>query len=217
MFNKVNLANINCEDLCITTNVKLSSALAKRILSTSHAHKKPAYAIWGRLYKFGRIPHAVRAEITHVQRNEYKVEFRYTVGEMSKPPRDFKSPEILATLLAEEPQEVMLECDAIFIYDKDRGWRSGIEIPLPLSKEKKEEDTFSHIEAVRFSKREHGQIQYAIEVTLTENNDVLHWINYTQTWKGALSKEIPEQLLAHCSELSRPFVVKQTKGMIPND
>lgn len=212
MFKRLNLANVYCEELRIATHMTLSRALAERIVAGSHGHKKrnvPDYALYGCIYKLDGAPHTVRAHASHVERREYHVEFRYIAEKWPRPPKGINSPEILATILTEEPQEITLECDACFLYHKGSGWRSVVEIPMRLAERRKDKEMFTHIEAVRLSKRYRNQIQYSVQVERTREGDIRHSVYFTEVWTGILSEELPKQLLERSAELSRAFLSKE--------
>lgn len=211
MFKRLNLADVHCTELRIVTHLRLSRGLAERIIEASHGHKErnvPSSALYGCIYTLGESPYAVRADVRHVKRREYHIEFRYVAEKWPKPPKDVNSPQILATALTEEPQEVILECDVYFVYNEKGDWRSAIEIPMVLAKREKGRGPFTHIEAIRLSKREEDQIRYFIEIGRTEEGAIQHWVHLTEVWKDVLSEEVPGQLLERSMALSRAFLTK---------
>jgi len=188
--------------------MKLPTALAERIIAGSHGHKRrnvPDFALYGCIYRLDDAPHVVRAHIRHTQKRVYHVEFRYIAEKWPRPPKEINSPEILATALREAAQEVMIECNAQFIYNEKNGWRSTIEVPVPIAERDESKKLFTHIDAYRFSKREQDQIQYSIEIERIEG-DIRHWVYLAEAWKGVLSEEVPEQLLFRSSGLSKAFL-----------
>ena len=215
MFQKLNLLKFHCEELCIETHLKLPRELAERIVASSHGHKKhnvPDYAVYGCIYTIDQIPYTVRAHIRRLKQEAYHMEFLYLSEKWPRPPKDFNSPQILANLLSEEPWTVTFECNAHFTYDKKDGWASRIDIPMLLDKQVRDTGLFTHIEAIKFSKQEQGQIDYSIQISRTSQGDIHHCVYITELWRGILSGEIPKHLLERSAELSRTFVTKKRKG-----
>lgn len=213
MFRRLNLKNLQCEELRIITHVKLSPALAKRIIAAYHGHmtrNTPRSALYGIIYTVNKAPHAVRVDVWHAKDNEYHVEFRYSAGKWPKPPKAVKSPEILVNLLNEEPQDVELTCYADFVYNQDDKWRSEIEIPIALDSSKKGKEPFTHIEAIKFSRRENTHVQYSVQIEKRENGVIRHSVSFDEPWKGELTKEIPTLILERSNKLSK-FLVNRKR------
>jgi len=214
LFKRVDLANVNCKRLRIVTHLKLSSALAERIVEGSHGHRKnnvPDYALYGCIYTINRTPHVVIAEAKRIK-EQYHVEFDYRAEKWSRPPKDVNSPQILAAMLAEEPQEVSLNCDAYFVYDEKSGWKSRIEVPIPLPEEDGGEGPFTHVESLRLSKRKQEEIQYSIHIERTREVGILHRVYLAEARRGELSEDVPRYLLERSAALSRAFVTKEPEG-----
>ena len=212
MFRRLNLTNFQCKELRIMMHVKLSPALAKRIIAASHGHmvrSMPRSALYGTLYTVNKTPHAVRVDVWHVNDNEYHVEFRYSAEKWPKPPKDVKSPQILVDLLNEEPQDVELICYADFVYRQDDKWTSVIEMPIALNPSKKSEEPFTHIEAITYSRRENAHVQYSVQIEKGENGATKHRVHFDEPWKGELTKEIPTLLLERSNKLSKFLVSRK--------
>lgn len=208
MFSRLDLAASQCREICITTHLKLSLALAEKIVGESHGHKRggvPYSALYGTVYTINKVPHVVRAYMRRIQEGYYHVEFRYLTEKWPKPPKSVKSAEKLAMLLNEEAQECLLECDARFIYEQKNGWNSVIEIPIAVP-QKEGGQRFTHIEAIRLSKREQDDIQYSVEIQRTRSGDVSHWVKFRELSKGSIEKEAPQRILERCSGLSKSLV-----------
>lgn len=209
MFKRLNLAKFGCDTLSIAFHVKLSPDVAERILAGSHSHKmdgKLHCALYGSVYTAGKARHGLRAYIEHAEGDEYHVESEYMRREVPKPPRDVKSVRKLAEALQEQPQVVTVECDAQLSYDEKSGWRSVLEIPMPISPAD-EAAPFSHIEAVRLSKRERDQVSYSVQVRWTKAGQLRHSVSFV--WEGALSEGMPERLLERSVQLSRLLLRRQ--------
>ena len=158
---------MQCEQLRIITHVKLSSALAKRIIAIYQGRvtrSTPRSALYGTIYIVNKVPHAVRVDVRHAKGNEYHVEFRYSAMKWPKPPKDIKSPQILVDLLNEEPQDVEFICSADFVYNQNDKWRSQIEIPIALNSNKKGKEPFTHIEVIKFSLRENAHVKHFVQI-----------------------------------------------------
>lgn len=212
MFRRLNLRDLQCEQLRIITHVKLSSALAKRIIAIYHGgvtSSTPRSALYGMTYTVNKVPHAVRVDVRQAKGNEYHVEFRYSAMKWPKPPKDVQSPQILVDLLNEEPQDVEFICYADFIYHQNDKWRSDIEIPIALNSSKKGKEPFTHIEAIKFSSRENAHVKHFVQIEKLENGAIAHNVHFDEIWKGELTKEIPTLLLEHSNKLSKVFVSKK--------
>jgi len=147
-----------------------------------------------------------------VRRNVYHIEFRYIAQKWPTPPKDIKSPQILADILSEAPQDALLECDGYFAYDEAQGWKSTIELPQPIVHRKKPREPFTHIEAIRLSKREENKIRYSVQIGRTPEGIIRHWVHLLEGWRGALSAQVPEILLEHSADLSRAFVNEEQEA-----
>ncbi len=211
MFKRLNLAKFNCESLTITLHAKLSSALAHRILTGSHHHATegvPDLATYGSLYTVGKVRHAVQASVQRLK-DAYHVEIKYMREDLPKPPKGWKSVQRLVTDLAEEPQTVTVECDAYLVYDNKSGWKSAIEIPVPVPS-KKAEGPFTHIEAIRLSKRQQDNIEYWIQIRRGMAGELRHWVHIES--EVSLSEELPGSLLGRSVQVSRLLLRKDQEG-----
>ena len=211
MFRRLNLRNFQCEELRIITHIKLSSALAKRIIATYHGRmvrSTPRSALYGTIYTVNKIPHTVRVDVRRARGNEYHVEFRYVDKEWPKPPENVKSPQILIDLLNEEAHDIQLICYADFAYKQDE-WRSIIEIPIALNSSKESKAPFTHIEAIKFSRRQNTHVQYSVQIEKLENGTTTHRIYFDEPWKGKLTEEIPTLLLERSNRLSKVLVSRK--------
>lgn len=214
MFDRINLAALHCKRLRIITHVRFSPTLARRIVGETHGHVRdhePDYALYGTVYTAKKVPHVIRAYVHRVQ-NEYHVEFLYVAEKWPKPPPDIKSPEILGPLLAEEPQDVVLECDADFLYHQNGEWKSPLPLPMPLEKRTEGSLPFSHLEAIEFSRREKDSVQYSVQVRREDNGAIKHSVRHTELWKGPMTKDIPNRLLDLTSKLSRLLIYREREG-----
>ncbi len=212
MFRRLNLRNLQCEELRIITHVKLTPTLAKRIIATYHGRmtrSTPRSALYGTIYTVNKAPHAVRVDVQHAKGNEYHVEFRYLAEKWPKPPKDVKSPQILVDLLNEEPQDIGLICYADFVYKQDDKWESVIEIPIALNSGKESKEPFTHIEAIKYSRRENAHVQYSVQIEKIENGATTHRVHFDEPWKGELTKEIPTLLLERSNKLSKVLVSRK--------
>lgn len=217
MFGRLNLAAFQCDELRIVTHMKVSRMLAERIVAGSRGHTArglPYSALYGTVYAVNQIEHTVLADFCRITEREdkYHIEFRYLAEKWPRPPRDIKSPQKLAALLTEEPQDVLLECDTYLIYKQAGGWRSSIEIPIPLKPQKQGRESLTHIEAITLSRREHDDIPYSIEIRRVKNGAIRHWVHLTELWKGALTGEAPKRLLERSSRLSKSLMRKEREG-----
>lgn len=214
MFYRLDLASFNCVELCILAHVRLSAELAEQTIGSSHGHKRhnvPYSAIYGCIYKKKEIPHVVRADFHRVRKGEYHIQFRYLVEKWPKTPKDIKSPGILAAILTKQRQETVLECDAAFEYQESDGWKSLLELPIPITEKSEKDAPFTHIEAIRVSKRINKQIEYSIQLRRTNEGNIIHLVYLKSEWKDALSGEVPKQLLRRARQLSRALVIKKRK------
>lgn len=210
LFRRLNLRNLQCEELHIITHVKISSRLANRIIATFHGRvtrDTPRAALYGTVYTVNKIPHAVRVDVRE-EGNVYHVEFEYVAQKQPKPPKNVKSPQLLVDLLNEEPQDIELACFAGFAY-KQNEWQSLIELPIVVNASKKSKEPFTHIEAIEVSRRENSHIQYSVEIGKLENGNITHSTYFNEPWKGKLTEEIPTLLLKRSSSLSRLLVSRK--------
>jgi hypothetical protein len=211
LFGRLNLRNLQCQELRIITYVKISSGLAKRIISAYHertTRDTPRSAVYGTTYAVNKIPHAIRVHVWHEEGNEYRIEFAYVDQKRPKPPKNVKSPQLLIDLLNEEPQEIELICFADFVYKQDE-WRSIIEIPIALNSSKESDEPFTHIEAIEFSRRENSNIQYSVLIGKLEDGTTTHSTYFVEPWKGKLTREIPTLLSERSNKLSKVLVSRK--------
>lgn len=212
MFLRLNLAAFQCKELRIFTHVKLSPMLAKRIVAGSHGHivrNVPRSALYGTLYTVKGVLHAMRADVRRVRGREYHVEFRYVAGKWPKPPKDVKSPQNLVNLLMEEPQDVILEGDAYFFYEREGKWTPAIEIPMAIKPSEEGEKPFTHVEAIRLSRRENNHKQYSVEIQQMEDGAIRHWVHLTEVWRGAMTKEVPRNFLKRSNTVSKYLLLRK--------
>jgi len=213
LFRRLNLRSLQCEELRIIAHVKISSKLAKRIISTFHGRitrDTPQSALYGTTYTVNKIPHTVRVDVWHEEGNEYRVEFKYVDQKQPKPPKNVKSPQLLIDLLNEEPQDIELTCLADFAYKQDE-WRSVIEIPMALNSSKESNEPFTHIEAIEFSRREKSNVEYSVLIGKLEDGNTIHTTYFNEPWKGKLTREIPTLLLKRSNRLSKVLVSKKRR------
>lgn len=213
LFRRLDLRSIQCRELTIITHVKISSRLAKRIIALYRGNitrDTPRSAIYGTIYKVNKIHHVVRADVWHAGGNEYHVEFTYEEKKVPRPPKNIKSPQLLVDLLNEEPQDIELTCYADFAYKQDE-WRSIIEVPIDLKSSKESEEPFTHIEAVKFSRRKNEHIEYTVEIERLENGTTIHSTNFDELWKGKLTEKMPKLLLERSSKLSKVLVSRKRR------
>jgi len=206
LFRRINLAEVNCRQLRFTTELKLSPSLTDRILRDSRADEKGTIALYGTVYSARKVPHVAQA-IVRRRRNVCRIELRYLAEEWPKPPNDVKSVKELAIALSEEPQEAKFDCDVYFTYNERSGWKSILELPVALPKKGNEDLPFTHIEAIRVSKREHGKIQYAVQVRQTKTGNLRHWVYFTE--KGPVSSNTITKLLKQSVNISKSLLEKQ--------
>lgn len=209
---KLNLRSLQCEELRIITHVQLPVSLAKRIAKKSHkqpARDVPIHSIYGMVYTINKLPYAIRADFGHISKKKYHVEFRYVAEKWPKPPIDIKPPQEFIDLLAEEPQDLMIECYADFVYNKGDGWKSEVSVPAPLTSSKEGEQLLTHVEAIRFSRREQGRLQYSIEVEPWLNDSVKHHIYLSEPYDKAITEDIPTLMLQKCDTISKSLVSKK--------
>lgn len=181
LFRRLNLAAFQCKRLHIVTHVKLSPGLAERIVTGSHGHMEggvPHYALYGTVYTVNKIPHVVRADLSRAGET-YHVEFSYEAAKWPKPPKSVKSAQKLATLLAEEAQDVVLDSIAYFVYEEDNGWRSNIEVPIRLETQREGKQSFTHIESITLSSREHDHVEYSLGIGRTRTGAIEHRVYLT--------------------------------------
>jgi hypothetical protein len=152
----------------------------------------------------------VRADVWHAGGSEYHVEFTYEDKKVPRPPKNIKSPRLLVDLLNEEPQDIELTCYADFTYNQNE-WRSMIEVPVDLRSSKESGEPFTHIEAVKFSRRKNAHIQYTVEIEKLENGTTKHRTYFDELWKGKLTEEMSTLLLEHSSELSKVLVRRKRR------
>jgi hypothetical protein len=204
LFKRLDLAKFNCERLQLTFHVELSPGLADRVLTGSHHHKEGDEArlvVYGSVYHFRKLPHAIRAEVRRVDDgDECHIEVEFMRREMPQRPRSLRAVRSLAAALGEEPQEVSIECEGYFTYDENSEWKSAVEIPLPLAP-MPEGAFFSHLEAIRFSKRNLDELEYSVQIRRGRAGELRHWVSLI--WQGFLSEEVPQKLLEQSVELSR--------------
>lgn len=212
MFKLLNLAEVNCTALSIITHIKLSPEIADKVLNDSFVVKRgkvPFQAIYGLIYMVDDKPHAIRARIRRIRKKYYHLEFEYMQEKWPKPPKVYKSPEILANTIAQESQKAVIVCNAYFVYDKNGGWESTIDVPIPLEKQEGEEELFTHIEAYKLSRREQNEIKYSIKIERNKNGDIEHSVCIRDLLKGTLSENVAENLLERSVKISKAFLTRE--------
>lgn len=211
MAGRLNLAGLNCEELRIITHMELSTALIERISAESHSHSKDKvlqFAMFGSVYTANKVPHVAEAQIERVD-SEYHVEFTYLVEKRSRPPKDVKAVWKLAALLAEEPKDCLLECHARFRYDEKDGWRSAIEIPMPVPVSDQRVRPFTHVEAIRFSRREQENIDHSIQIQRTRSGYIEHRVYLAEPCTEAITEQLQKRLLRRSKKISELFIRKE--------
>jgi len=211
MYSRINLDNYNCTELHITTDIELPKDLVTKICNESFSVKsnsKFVYCIYGSIYNVDNKPHVIRADVRR-EGKKYKLEISYQPRKASKPPRRIKSVASLARNLKGVSQDTIVEADAIFKYKKKEGWVSQFDIPIALPKAKGADPPFTHIEAIRLSKRIKGDVQQSVQIRKNKNGDIINWVYIRLPWNKALSKQLLQILINNSSELSKAFVIKE--------
>jgi len=129
---------------------------------------------------------------------------------IKEPPKEVKLPKLLVDLLNEKPQDIKLTCYADFAYKQDE-WQSLIEVPVDINSSKENEEPFTHIESVKFSRRQNTHIQYTVQIGQTEDGVTKHSTWLEVAWKGKLTEEIPKLLLESSSKLSKVLVSRKRR------
>ena len=212
MFTKLDVAKYDCNILRVTVDLKLSPKLVEKLFSETYVQKPkttaPKEAVYAATYSVNTKPHTVVAVVRHGKKaGECSVRLNYLILDMSKPPKELTSVNVLAGLLADVKQKMLIEVDAYFIYKKDNGWDSVIEIPSPLI-EKKGDPTFTHIEAFRFGKRVDNKLQHTLQIERSENGDLRLHVHMHRGESGSITRELLKHLLEESSNLSKEFVTK---------
>lgn len=211
MLKRPNLPKFHCRELEIVFHVTLSKERAGRLLTGSHGHThrgRPYSAVYGSIYSLNKVPHVARGYIRRAEK-EFHVELRHLQDKWSKPPRGVEPFAKLLDMLSEKPQRVTFECSASFVYDQKSGFKSAIEMPMPLSGEEGER-YFTHIEDITLSKQTDGLIQHSVQFGRTRSGDVRHSVFLL--WEGEIAPEIPLQSLERASKISRFLLLRQDEG-----
>ena len=214
MFCYLDLASLNCTELCIFMHLELSSEVSEKIFASSYAHKRgniPYWAVYGSLYKCNNVAHAMRADVSRIKGKAFHIKFRYMAQKFSAPPKDVKSLEILTTLLNEQKQLAGLECEAVFSYAEKDGWKSLLELPILLQERTTKKALFTHIEGVSMTKRKRDQVQYAVQLRRTSEGTIMHSVYLSDVWNDLLSERVPKHILKRAAALSKGLVTKRRK------
>lgn len=211
MFSRLNLAAENCQRLTIVCHPKLSAATGEQIMRASHSHVgegAQSFAFYGSTYLAGGVPHVLEG---HVWRHgeTYHVEFRYLQEKRSRPPRGIKPVRRLAQFLLNENQGVAFDCDATFSFGLAEGWELTLALPIPLEGGKADAP-YTHLEAIRVSKRRGDEIQLWVQIRKTKNGDA-SLVVFMRAW-ATMSAETPQKLLRAAARLAGGFVRREKES-----
>ena len=204
MLKRINLGEMQCEQLTIRFHVTVSPDVRDRLLTYSHHHRErrvPDLASYGTVYEIGGSPHAVRGDVRRVGDAECHIDIEYTQRGMPKPPRSFRSVQSLLSMLPAQKEQTNLYLNAYFSYGDE--WVSPIEIPNPISSTS-EGLGFTAIEAVRISNRTDLARQFAIEFSRRSNGELRHWVS--MIIRGVWYPDLPQVFLDIAKTMSTSFV-----------
>ncbi|MGA2285169.1 MAG: hypothetical protein ABSG55_02715 [Dehalococcoidia bacterium] len=204
MVKRLNLAKVHCDSLELAARIKLSHELAEKVLNGSHGHDRRGVrylSVYGSLYTLGGVPHVIVARVRRAQEGDYLLELRYLREDRKRPPRDIRPVGVLMLALADEPQPVNFQCETILTYDETSGWRSIMDVPLAIWSDEEGEWPFSHLEGVRFSRRQGGRVEYFIQVRRNTAGALVHWVSLEE--RRELSPDVPRYFLDRSVALSQ--------------
>lgn len=211
MLGRPNLARLHCERFNLIFHILLPPAVADDVLHGTVGHETGEdgfHVFFGSTYRVGGVPHVVTTSILSHGAKDYDIHLEFIQEERSRPPRGMRSPQRLGAILAHNiPQEpVSFAIYSTFAYKVSEGWRSVMPLPapLPMAQGRMSNLPFTHVEAVRISKRENSEVKQWIQVGVTEAGDLRHEV-FLQRHR-ILSKTFVQQLLKEASRLSRRMV-----------
>ena len=217
MFGHINLVKSQCQELRITTHFTLSHSLGERVMTVSHNHAEKnlvVMAVYGELYSINNNPHALRVDVRRSANKpeDYHISFRAVAAKWSKPPKQIKNPSVLIDMLNAELQDTEWNCIVTFIYGTDK-WRPIVEVPYSLSTEEEqdEDETFTHVEGLTYSRREHGKIKHSVQIGARADSSIIHYVRFDERWQGKLTNDFPIHVLKHSSDLSRYFLMRRRR------